>query len=247
MRLHTRSLALPVAAVLLALPGLPARAQSVGSTTTTTEPEPQQPGQPAREGQPAAPAAAKPRDLWKGQNYFVIEASLQLRTVGMPQSTFSGAGGGTWPAYDIKATNLALRMEGNGLAMEIGRAGMSFKSGGATSNEKGLFMLGVATNFGAMVSYQFPGTVIHVGLLWPELLVRESTDFSETFLLTVALAVPAVRFSAGPAVLDVRFAEVALDLEMEKFPALAGTTSSLESRAGFSFVPAFEVRLGVWF
>ncbi len=234
MRTHARSLTL-ASALLLALAAFPApaRAQNIGTGQTSAEPEQPQPGQPAQEGQPAAPP--KPRDLWKGQNYFLIEGQLQLRTVGMPASTFTG--GLPWPAYDIKATNLALRMEGNGLAMEIGYAGLKF---GNASSTKGTFMFAVATSFGGIVSYQFPRTVIHVGLVWPELLLRESTDFSDVFLLTAALALPAVRFSAGPAVLDVRFGELALDLEMIK-------TSTMESRAGFSFVPAFEVRLGAWF
>lgn len=237
MRTHARSLILALA-TLLALAGFPAPAgaQNIGGPPTSAEPEQPQPGQPT--GQAAGPA--KPRDLWHGTNYFVVQGSLQLRTVGMPQTTLSG--GGTWPAYDISAINLALRMEGNGLAMEIGRAGLTAKMGGVSGNEKGTFMFSVAGNFGAIASYQFPGTVIHAGLVWPEILLRESTDFSDIFLLTGALTIPAVRFSAGPAVLDVRFGEVALDLEMAK----AGT-STMQSRAGFSFVPAFEVRLGGWF
>ncbi len=238
MRIRVSRLSLPFAAVLLLLAGLPARAQSVGSTSTSAEPEQPPPGQPA--GQAAA-GPPKPRDLWKGTNYFVVEGQCQLRTVGMPQSTLSG--GGTWPASDIAATNFALRMEGNGLAMEIGYASLTPKAGGVSGQSRGAFMFGVAANFGAIVSYQFPGTVMHVGLIWPELLLRESTDFSDIFLLTGALALPAVRFSAGPAVLDVRFAEIALDLEMAK----PGATTNLESRVAFNFVPAFEVRLGVWF
>jgi hypothetical protein len=120
--------------------------------------------------------------------------------------------GGRWAGAEVSATTYALRLEGVA-TLEVGVSAVKTKAPNSPSRSPSTF--GVAAMTGSYMLYQIPKTSFRVGLVYPELAARLISNFDDWPLLNLSVTLPAVRVSFWRALVDVRFGELAFDVQFE--------------------------------